>query len=256
MTNMHIARFGTNGSDAVLLLHGGGVAGWMWTSLRQRLESAHLVLVPDLPGHGKSVDEPYRSHAATVDALATVLSRSAEGPVTVIGFSLGAQLAMQLASEHPHLVSRAMVVSAQARPIPFMRLTLKALALSAPLARRRWFAGLQARELFIPPELMEDYIKTSAGITRPTLLAAVEENMRFEVPTGWPTFRGSALVMAGRKERAVMRDSAAAIQAGLPHSTLEIVNGCGHGIPLQRPQWFNARVATWLSGQGHRDALS
>jgi pimeloyl-ACP methyl ester carboxylesterase len=252
MTKMHIAGFGTDSSPAVLLLHGGGVAGWMWTSLRQHLESTHLVLVPDLPGHGKSADEPYRSHAATVDALATMLSRSTEGPVTVIGFSLGAQLAMQLASEHPHLVSRAMIVSAQARPIPFMRLTLDALAISAPLARRRWFARLQARELFISPELMEDYIETSASITKPTLLAAVGENMRFEIPAGWPAFPGTALVMAGQKERAVMRESAMVIHAALPGSVLEIVDGAGHGIPLQHPGWFNARVSSWLKKQARR----
>ncbi|WP_244961519.1 alpha/beta fold hydrolase [Clavibacter zhangzhiyongii] len=247
MTTMHIARFGTDTSAAVLLLHGGGVAGWMWTSLRQHLESTHLVLVPDLPGHGNSADEPYRAHAATVDALATMLSRNAEGPVAVIGFSLGAQLAMQLASEHPHLVSRAMIVSAQARPIPFTRLTLNALAISAPLARRRWFARLQARELFIPPKLMEDYIATSAAITRPTLLKAVEENMRFQIPTEWPAFPGVALVLAGRKERAVMRESATATQAALPGSALELVDGAGRGLPLQCAEWFNARVSTWLS---------
>lgn len=247
MTTMHTACFGTDTSAAVLLLHGGGVAGWMWTSLREHLESTHPVLVPDLPGHGNRADEPYRSHAATVDALATMLSRNAEGPVAVIGFSLGAQLAMQLASEHPHLVSRAMIVSAQTRPIPFMRLTLSALAISAPLARRRWFARLQARELFIPPELMKDYIATSAAITKPTLLAAVGENMRFQIPDGWAAFPGAATVLAGRKERAVVRESATAIQAALPGSALELVDGAGHGLPLQRAEWCNARVSTWLS---------
>jgi pimeloyl-ACP methyl ester carboxylesterase len=247
MTIMHTARFGTDSSAAVLLLHGGGVAGWMWTSLRQHLESTHLVLVPDLPGHGKSAGEPYRSHAATVDALASMVSRSAVGPITVIGFSLGAQLAMELASQHPHLINRTMIVSAQARPIPFMRLTLNALAITAPLARRRWFARLQARELFIPPELMDHYIATSRGITRPTLLKAVEENMRFRIPTKWSTFPGEALVVAGQEERAVMRQSATAIQAALPGSALELVDGAGHGLPLQCAEWFNARVSIWIS---------
>lgn len=247
MTTMHITMSGTDDGATVLLLHGGGVAGWMWASLRESLDPAHLVLVPDLPGHGMSADETYHSHAATVNALATILSRSSVGPVTVIGFSLGAQLAMQLASEYPHLVARAIIISAQARTIPFTGLTLKALDLAAPLARHRWFARLQARELFIPPGLMEDYIETSAGITKPTLLAAVEENMRFRVPAGWWAFPGTALVMAGRKERSVMRKSAAAIHAALPGSALEIIDGCGHGIPLQNPDWFNSRIAAWLS---------
>ena len=34
---------------------------------------------------------------------------------------------------------------------------------------------------------------------------------------------------------------------GTPGSEIAIVNGCGHGIPLQRPEWFSKRVTHWLS---------
>lgn len=140
-----------------------------------------------------------------------------------------------------------MVVSAQVKVMPFTDLTLQTLGMAAPLARRRWFARLQARELFIPPHLLEQYIDTSARVTKETLLAAVKDNLRFELPGEWRDFRGRALVMVGRRERALMRDSAAAVHAALTCSELEVVAGCGHGIPLQRPEWFNARVTDWLS---------
>jgi pimeloyl-ACP methyl ester carboxylesterase len=238
--------FGPATGKPVLLLHGGGVAGWMWTSLRQDLETSHRVLVPDLPGHGESAGEPYLSHAATIEALAQLLVAGNTRPVAVIGFSLGAQLAIELAAAHPELVDRVMVVSAQAKPLPLVGPTLALLGLAAPLASRRWFARLQAKELFIPEDLLEAYIATSAGIGRESLLAAVEANLRFGLPESWSSFPGRALVLAGEKERAVMRDSARAIHAALPGSELELVHGCGHGIPLQRPDWFNARAAAWL----------
>jgi pimeloyl-ACP methyl ester carboxylesterase len=244
---MLVNRFGTEDGPPVLLLHGGGVAGWMWDSLRRSLEQTHSVLVPDLPGHGGSADEPYRSHADTVDELAQVLAQHGKGAAAVLGFSLGAQLAIELASRHGELVDRVMVVSAQAKAMPFTGLTLQTLGMAAPLARRRWFARLQARELFIPPHLLEQYIDTSARVTKETLLAAVGDNLRFELPGEWSDFRGRALVMVGRRERTLMRDSAAAVHAALPGSELEVVADCGHGIPLQRPEWFNTRAADWLS---------
>lgn len=244
---MHLSRSGPENTFPVLLLHGGGVAGWMWNSLRQQLEARHTALVPDLPGHGRSTEEPYATHAKTVDALSQLLIRGGFAPVTVIGFSLGAQLALDLASTNPELVERVMVVSAQAVPIPFTKLTLRLLGAAAPLARNRRFARLQARELFIPPELLNDYVDTSSGISKATLLAAVEQNMRFVLPEAWSRFPGRALIMVGRKERAVMLESAAVIHAALPSSELEIVQGSGHGIPLQHPDWFNSRVADWLA---------
>ncbi len=94
---------------------------------------------------------------------------------------------------------------------------------------------------------METYIDTSVRVSKSTLLAAVGDNMRFQVPEAWSHFRGHAVVMAGRRERALMRDSAAVIHAALPESVLEVIDGCGHGIPLQRPEWFNGRVAAWLA---------
>ncbi|GAA1878045.1 alpha/beta hydrolase [Paeniglutamicibacter psychrophenolicus] len=239
--------FGPATGKPVLLLHGGGVAGWMWTSLRRSLETSHRVLVPDLPGHGESSSEPYVSHAATIEALAQLLVTANTGPVAVAGFSLGAQLAIELAATHPELVDRVMVVSAQAKPLPLVKPTLALLGLTAPLARKRWFARLQARELFIPEDLMESYIATSAGIGRETLLAAVEANLRFTLPEKLSDFPGRAIVLAGARERTVMRDSALAIHAELTGSELELVPGCGHGIPLQRPDWFNARALAWLS---------
>lgn len=220
----------------------------VWHSLREHLEPTHAVLVPDLPGHGQSADEAYLSHSSTVDGLAHLLAREVpERPAAVVGFSLGAQLAIELASQHPDLVDQVVAVSAQATRMFLSALVLPALAVTAPLARRRWFAELQARELSIPPHLVEDYVRTSAGITKQTLLAAVGSNLRFELPARWSDFPGRALVMAGGDERRLMRDSAAAIHAALPNSELEVVDGCGHGIPLQRPEWFDARVSAWLS---------
>lgn len=244
---MHVMTTGLDNAPPALLLHGGGVAGWMWNSLRPHLESTHTVLVPDLPGHGRSHHEPYVSHERTVDALADLLRRSTGGKALVVGFSLGAQLAIELAARHPDLVADTVVVSAQAKPIRFTVPLLRALGVTAPLARQRWFATVQARELFIPPDLLEEYVRTSAGITRQTLIAAVEANLRFELPEGWARFPGRALVLAGRRERRLMRESATDIHAALPGSTLEVVEGCGHGIPLQRPDWFAGRLRAWLS---------
>lgn len=243
---MYARTFGPDDGRPVLLLHGGGAAGWMWEPLRSHMDAGPRLLVPDLPGHDRSADRTYESHDATLAVLESLLEKEAAGPVAVVGFSLGAQLAVLLAARRPDLVERVAVISAQARPTPAPRLTLALLGASAGLARQAWFARLQAKELFVPPALLDDYVRTSATVSRRTLLAAVGENIRFTPPEGWSSFAGGALLLAGTGERAVMRASALSLHEALPHSELELVDGCGHGIPLQRPEWLAARLRTWL----------
>ncbi|GGM47321.1 alpha/beta fold hydrolase [Microbacterium saperdae] len=242
---MHVSTSGDARSTPLLLLHGGGVAGWMWEPTRRHLADGRRLLIPDLPGHGRSSDQDYVSHDETVAQLVTVLERE-ERPAAVAGFSLGAQLAVLLAARRPDLVDRVAVVSAQAVPLRAPGPMLALLRATAGLAKMEWFAKLQASALFVPEDLLPLYVQTSAGISRETLLHAVGDNIAFRVPDGWSGFPGPALILAGAREKPLMKKSAALLHSEVPHSILELVEGCGHGIPLQQPAWFARRIETWL----------
>lgn len=243
---MKVREFGPDDAPIVLLLHGGGVAGWMWDSLRVALQEKYKVIIPDLPGHGASSGDAYQSHDQTVAELTTILAKRVHEPVAVIGFSLGAQLAIVMASKYPELVERAMIISAQAKPIRFTKFTIGLLGSAAPLAKLPWFARLQAKELFVPSVLLDTYVTTSTAISKETLLNAVAANLKFELPSSWAAFRGKAVVLVGEKEKRIMHDSASHIHAQLPGSEFETVEACGHGIPFQRSEWFHERVKDWL----------
>ncbi|WP_255218166.1 alpha/beta fold hydrolase [Microbacterium resistens] len=231
---MHVEMRGPETAPPLLLLHGGGVGGWMWGPVRARLRAPWRMMVPDLPGHDRSAGSPYTSHEAVIAELVALLERTGK-PAVAAGFSLGAQLAVLLASERPDLVERVVAVSAQAVPAPATGPTLALLSATAGLARNPAFARAQARELFVPDALLPDYLRTSAAMSRATLVAAVGANLRFRIPAGWSRFPGSARILVGERERRLMHRSAAALHDALPSAVREEVPGCGHGIPLQRP---------------------
>lgn len=243
---MHIERAGTPGGPRVVLLHGGGVAGWMWRPLRAFLPTGLDLIIPDLPGHDRSVRDGYVSQDRTLQDLRRYLNAEIDAPYAVVGFSFGAQLAVRLAAESPESISHVTVISAQAKPTRFPALTLALLAAAAPLARWPWFARAQAKELFIPDSLIDDYLRTSGALEGSTLTRMVGDNIRFTIPAAWSAYPGSALILAGADERRTVTESARTLQRKLPGSEIELVDGCGHGIPLQRPQWLASRlVAQW-----------
>ncbi|WP_420115011.1 alpha/beta fold hydrolase [Pseudactinotalea sp.] len=243
---LHVDTIAGRTSRTVLLLHGGGVGGWMWQPLIERLGHERTYLVPDLPGHDHSANQDYRSHRDTVDALVRVIESQAGGSVSVVGFSLGAQLAVLLAAERPDLVDRVTVISAQAKPTRFPAATLAMLGLAAPLAKNERFARAQAKELFIPADLFSDYLRVSRSLSTATLIASVGENISFTIPPAWASFPGSALMLVGAEERQMMKTSADSLAQVHARGAAEVVDGCGHGIPLQEPAWLAERLRRWL----------
>ncbi|MDQ7993532.1 MAG: alpha/beta hydrolase [Propionicimonas sp.] len=230
---MHVAATGIG--PPLLLLHGAGVAGWMWQPVLDALGGDVGAIVPDLPGHGHNAATPYRSHLSTVAGLSGLLEARCPDGAVVAGFSLGGQLAVLLAATRPDLVRGVAVLSAQTVPVPLERLTLALVAASAPLAARPGFARRQAAQLGVPDSLRDAYVRDSAQVHPDTLVTTVAENLRFRLPPGWPTYPGRAVVAVGGRERRVMRDSALATVAGLAGSSLLIASECGHDLPWRRP---------------------
>jgi pimeloyl-ACP methyl ester carboxylesterase len=90
-----------------LLVHGFGGAAWNFSELAPLLPGRRLI-IPDLPGHGASSPLP----APTLTGFADVLAELLDGPVDVLGHSLGGVVALRLGERHPALVRRLVLAAA------------------------------------------------------------------------------------------------------------------------------------------------
>jgi 2-succinyl-6-hydroxy-2,4-cyclohexadiene-1-carboxylate synthase len=100
----------------LLLLHGFTGRGTAWGSHATALARAFRVVTVDLPGHGRSgTAAPERMTVErTADDLATILDRLGASPAHVLGYSLGARMALRLAAAHPGTVARLVLESPSA----------------------------------------------------------------------------------------------------------------------------------------------
>lgn len=241
-------EYGNTKAPLMLFLHGGGVSGWMWREQIQYFNNYHCI-VPDLPGHGQMVHEAKFSIKSSANQLLELIEEKAvDKEVIVIGFSLGAQVAIQMLNSKPDLIDYAIINSALVRPIPFTRNIVRpSIKLFYPLVKNKWFSKLQARTLYIGDSDFEKYYQESSQMKLETLVNVLEENMIFTIPENFKNAGGKILITVGEKEKSVMKSSAIDLVKNHPHCKGVILPKIGHGIPLAKPAFFNRMVEEWVN---------
>jgi pimeloyl-ACP methyl ester carboxylesterase len=102
----------------VLLLHAGVTDGRSWRALVDRLAPGHQVIAFDRRGFGETTYEP-EPHSVPDDAVAVLDHAGIDGPVAVVGSSMGGFASVDLTLDHPERVSRLVLVGAGVRGMPW-----------------------------------------------------------------------------------------------------------------------------------------
>ncbi|MFJ1586150.1 alpha/beta fold hydrolase [Streptomyces sp. NPDC088197] len=99
----------------VLLLHGLLGRASHWAPTARRLSSRYRAVALDQRGHGRSAkpEGPYTPEAYVADAVAAVEQLDL-GPVTLVGHSMGALTAWQVAASRPDLVAAVVICDMRA----------------------------------------------------------------------------------------------------------------------------------------------
>ena len=112
-----VAELGLRGAETVVFVHGGGIAGWSWRPQLPAFGDYHC-LVPDLPGHGRSLGAGVCTVERGAEVVAELIRTCATGSKAhVVGLSLGGQIAVQLLATLPEVVESAVISGTNVHPV-------------------------------------------------------------------------------------------------------------------------------------------
>jgi len=246
---------------ALLLLHGFTGSGRSWDELTNAAIAAGCtVIAPDLPGHGGTAwSAPRATVERTADDVAALLRALGYERAHVVGYSMGARVALRLAIARPARVAR-LVLEAPSAGIadPAQRLARRdadeALALGlerdgiapfvdgwerTPVLAGAAHAGAGARDALRAIRLGHD----PAGLAA-SLRAAGQGTME-PLHDRLGEISAPTLVIVGSDD--LVRQRAEAVAEGIPGARLARVPGAGHAPHLEAPAAFIRLVLDFVS---------
>ena len=203
----------------VLLLHGWPVSERVWVSQVSALREAGFdPVVPHLYGRGPSIDD-WAAH----------LLRETDGPLVVVGASMGGYCALALARRAPERILGMVLVGTRA---------------DADTFERRRFRQQVITELRsgVPPHLADE----DANLEH---LAVAQEAMRDRLDLSGvvAAFGGPLLVCVGDGDELVSVEEAEQLAASALDGKLEVFSGAGHFVAVDEADRFNAVLLEFLA---------
>jgi pimeloyl-[acyl-carrier protein] methyl ester esterase len=255
----------TRGSgEPVVLLHGWGMNLRIFDGLRDALAVEHQVIAIDLPGHGRSGWQAHASAQHQLDWLAASLPRAA----TLVGWSLGGQLALQLAAQTDLALRRLVLIASSPRfvtgddwPHGLPAATLQRFAEQLAVDPDRTvadFLELQVRGSVAAPAMLLRLQRAlrDHGNARPDALQAglalLQHN---DLRALARAIRLPVLVIAGQYDRVTQPQASQALVQLLADARLLLVRRAGHAPFLSHAQEVAARLLDFIRPGAQRFAV-
>ncbi|MHB8758008.1 MAG: alpha/beta fold hydrolase [Bacillota bacterium] len=245
---MHYVAVGDAGAP-LLLIHGFGGCLENWRPLLPALGRRFRVYAIDLPGFGRS--DAMAAHYRFEDLVQTVgaFIRTFDlASLTVVGHSFGGLVAVELARLNQSRVDRLVLVDSAGAQVatPLDRPVMR-LALRYPILGRWIIRALTTGRAF--PRVVQR-MGADAGRLNEEQLAALRVGVRqMHLP---PTGRDSwvvdrfldrvaqvpcfTLVLWGAEDRVIPVEQGVAIFKHLQHGQMQVVESCGHVMPMECPE--------------------
>jgi pimeloyl-ACP methyl ester carboxylesterase len=244
-------EFGPSTAPTIVFLHGGGVGGWMWKPQIAQLQDEYHLFVPDLPEHGQSANvTPMTLQNAAAQVAELIRTRAHGRRAHVVGLSLGAQTTIELLSQTPELIDRAVASGPLMRPLPGIGTTNLMAKMYWPFRNMAWLVKWNMQGLGVPAEYFEEFCKDTAALTIDGFVRMTLANGNNHVPPNLHAVTVPTLLLVGEKELKIMKESVHDLLAVMPSAQGYVVSGAIHNWSMQLPELFTQTVQAWISNRG------
>ncbi len=227
---------------AVVFIHGGEQDHSTW-ALQSRYFAYHgrNVLVPDLPGHGRSTGPALGSVVQLADWIAGMLDATGIDKTGVAGHSMGSLIALEFTARQPSRVTQ-LALLGTAAPMPVAAPLLDAAHVNDHAAldminvwshsSRAQFGGNTAPGMWMPGTNMRLMERQARDVLYTDFKACndyaggADAAMRVKCPV---------LIIAGSRDQMTPPRAMQELGQRMPHAQCILLDGAGHALMAEQP---------------------
>lgn len=232
---------------AVVLLHGAGDSAATWAQVAPKLAADHRLIAPDLAGHGQSAPQAGPLDVKmVVEGVEATIERLAPGePVTLVGNSLGAWVAMLVAHRHPDRVARLVCVSGGA--LAGHNENAMVLPRTREEARKGVAQSRDAASAPVPDFVLDAIVREAQHGALARLAAGAATMGQWLLDGRLGEIKAPVHLIWGASDQIMPLDYARRLQVELPSATLVTIDHCGHVPQVECPARFLAALQDALA---------
>ncbi|MCY2954491.1 MAG: alpha/beta fold hydrolase [Planctomycetota bacterium] len=239
----------------VVLLHGFPLDGRIWDAQLGALSDRFRIIVPDLPGFGRSsVDRPF-TIASLADDLRQLLVQIQALPCVLGGLSMGGYVSLAYITKYPSDLLGLMLIDSRAeadtpeakqnrdKMIQLVR-TAGAKAIADPMLPKLLAPAADQRNPGVVAHLRQ-IMEACPRRTIEFALAAMRD--RRDCCPDLPSIAVPTLIIAGEEDVLTPPALAHAMAKEIPHAKVSIIPESGHMTPMEQPDRVNAAMREFLA---------
>jgi pimeloyl-ACP methyl ester carboxylesterase len=236
----------TKSRPTVFMIHGAGQSSATWEYQVDILRShpRFNLLIIDLPGHGKSEGNGYRSIPKYTDFVKDFIDTLGLDRLILVGHSMGGGIAQVFALDYPESVLACVLAATGAR-LRVAKETLSAAKnnyeIFCEVAPTRAFATTSSEELKI--KFKEGLRRTNQEVSYWDLRACDE----FDIINELEKIKAPALIICGEEDILTPVKYGEYLSQKISNSKLHIINGVGHFMMQEKPDDFNRVLLEFLN---------
>lgn len=240
---IYYQKYGDDSTPVIMLLHGTNFVHCFSKQI-DFLSKDYCVIVPHLPGFGRNCDVVFSVDGAVEQVAELAASIASTGKtVTLVGFSLGAQLCLPLLCRHGELFGGAMMISPWLiKENADIEKMMKQQSDNEKSMRSGLISGLNSLTAGLDKDERKEHAEFCKNVSMRSILASIDNGILLSDYPEYGQINKPLAAVCGIKEPTDTRKSVRALAQQNPRCTYDMWDGAGHNIPFKCASRLNKAI--------------